>query len=379
MHSHRRAGLAVAALVLPGLLVASAATAAASPVAATAVGSPAPRVTATATQAGKPVPVRPPSSPGAGAGASIPAKPHGLRESSLPSTWTVTLTASPNLLWPTQYSTLTATASTDVGPTPYYVRIYDQTAGAYVVTCATGTTCSIPVTQPTPTTHYYVAVVSYASTGYPPSGEQAVSGEAGVVWHGVSLTLAASQATVPVGAASTLTAATSQDIGPSPFWTAIYDVTTGTRIAVCGYGTMCSATVSQAVATTHEYIAYLSGNSTAYPPPGIQETSLLSFVTWSGLGWRVSLSAPAVTFGSETVTATANGDVGPTPYYIEIFNETGTRLAACGSGSTCSVTFTPSYAGSNLVAFISGYSTAFPPSAIVASSSVITSYLRIIP
>jgi hypothetical protein len=380
MSSHRRARLAVAALALPGLLVASAATAAASPVTATATVVSAPgRVAAAAAQAGKPVPVRPPSSPGAAAGASIPAKPHGLRENSLPSSWTVTLTASPNLLWPTQYSTLTATASTDVGPTPYYLRIYDQTAGAYVVTCATGTTCYTSVTQPTPTTHYYVAVVSYASTGYPPSGEQAVSGEAGVVWHGVSLTLAASQATVPVGTASTLTATTSQDIGPSPFWTGIYDVTTGTRIAVCGYGTTCSAAVSQAAATTHEYIAYLAGNSTAYPPPGIQQTSLLGFVTWSGLRWQVSLSAPAVTFGSETVTATANGDVGPTPYYIEIFNETGTRLAACGYGSTCSVTFTPSYAGSNLVAFISGYSTSFPPSAIVASSNVITSYLRIIP
>ena len=203
-HSHRVAGLAVAALALPGLLLASAAAASASPLTATAASAPA-RVAAAATQAGKPVPVRPPSSPGAGIGASIPAKPHGLRENSPLTTWTVTLTASPNLLWPTQYSNLTATANMDVGPTPYYLRVYDQTAGAYVVTCATGTTCSTSVTQPTPTTHYYVAVVSYASAGYPPSGEQAVSGEAGVVWHGVSLALAASQATVPVGAASTLT------------------------------------------------------------------------------------------------------------------------------------------------------------------------------
>jgi hypothetical protein len=375
MRGYRRTGLAVVALALPGLLLASAGAAAASPVTASPVAASAPAGAAAA----KPVPTRPPSSPRAGIGASIPAKPHGLRESSSVSTWTVTLTASTNLLWPTQYSTLTATANMDVGPTPYYLRIYDQTAGVYVVTCATGATCSTSVTQPTPTTHYYVAVVSFASAGYPPSGEQAVSGQADVVWHGVSLSLAASQATVPVGAASTLTAVTSQDIGPSPFWTEIFDVTTGTRIAVCGYGTTCSATVSQAVATTHEYVAYLSDNSTAYPPPGIQQTSLLSFVTWSGLGWQVSLSAPAATFGSETVTATANGDVGPTPYYIEIFDETGTRLATCGSGSTCSVTFTPGYQGSNLVAFISADSTAFPPPAIVASSNVVTSYLRIIP
>jgi hypothetical protein len=156
-------------------------------------------------------------------------------------------------------------------------------------------------------------------------------------------------------------------------------MTTSTRVAVCGYGTTCSATVSQAAAATHEYVAYLSADSAAYPPPSIQETSLLSFVTWSNLGWRVSLSAPAATFGSETVTAYADGNVGPTPYYIEIFNENGALLALCGSGSTCSATFTPSYAGSNLVAFISGYSTAFPPSPVVASSNVATTYLRIIP
>jgi hypothetical protein len=195
----------------------------------------------------------------------------------------------------------------------------------------------------------------------------------------VSLTLAASQATVPVGASSTLTATTSQNIGPSPFWTEIFDVTTGTRVAVCGSGTVCSTTVSQAAAATHEYVAYLSADSASYPPPSIQETSLLSFVTWSSLGWRVSLSAPAGTYSSETVTATTNADVGPTPYYIEIFNETGALLAVCGSGSTCSATFTPSYAGSNLVAFVSGSSAAFPPPGIVASSNVATTYLRIIP
>jgi hypothetical protein len=271
------------------------------------------------------------------------------------------------------------TASSDVGPTPYYLRIYDVTAGAYVVTCGTGTTCSAPVTQPVPATHYYVAVVSYASTGYPPAGEQAVSSEIGVVWHGVSLTLGASHPTVPVGASSTLTATTSEDIGPSPFWTEIFDVTTGTRVAVCGYGTTCSATVSQAAAATHEYVAYLSANSAAYPPPSIQETSLLSFITWSNLGWRVSLSAPSGTYGSETVTATTNANVGPTPYYIEIFNETGVLLAVCGSGTSCSATFTPSYAGSDLVAFVTSYSTAFPPAGIVASSNVATTYLRIIP
>jgi hypothetical protein len=367
---HRwRARLALTVLAVPGMIMAVTVSAAASPASAPP----------TAARSAKPVPTRPPSSPGAGIGAAIPAKPHRSGGARPLTAWTVTLTASPNLLWPTQYSTLTATASMNVGPTPYYLRIYDETAHAYVVTCGTGTTCSASVTQPTPATHYYIAVVSDASAAYPPGGDQAASSDVGVVWHGVYLSLSASPTTLPAGGASTLTATTSSDIGPSPFWTEIYDATTQTRLAVCGFGTSCSATVSQSAATTHEYIAYLSSNSAAYPPTGIQETSPLSFVTWSNLGWRVSLSAPSATFGNETVTATANGNVGPTPYYIEIFDETGTRLAECGSGSACSVTFPPSYSGSNLAAFISGYSTTLPPAGIVASSNIVTSYLRIIP
>jgi hypothetical protein len=374
-----RARLALTVLAVPGMIIAGAVSAAASPAAASSATAPRAAAPPAAAHSAKPVPSRPPSSPGAGIGAAIPAKPHRSGEIRPLTAWTATLTASPNLLWPTQYSTLTATANMDVGPTPYYLRIYDETAHAYVVTCATGATCSTAVTQPTPTTHYYIAVVSDASASYPPGSEQAVSGYVGVVWHGVYLSLSASPTTLPIGSASTLTATTSQDIGPSPFWTEIYDATTHIRLAVCGWGTSCSATVSQSVATTHEYVAYLSSYSAAYPPAGIQETSLLSFVTWSNLGWRVWLSAPSVTFGNETVTATADGNVGPTPYYIEIFDENGTRLAECASGSACSVTFTPSYGGSNLVAFISNYSTVFPPALIVASSNVVTTYLRIIP
>jgi hypothetical protein len=375
-HAHRWwAKLALTMVAVPGLVMAGSVSALASPAAAPHAAANTP----------KPVPVRPPSSPGAGIGAVIPAKPRWVRGASgasgrTPQTaWTVTLTASPNLLWPTQYSTLTATANMNVGPTPYYLRIYDETAHAYVVTCATGTTCTTSVTEPTPTTHEFVAVVSDASASYPPGSVQATSSALGVVWHGVSLSLSGSPATLPIGSAATLTATTSSDIGPSPFWTEIYDLTTHSRVGVCGFGTTCTATVSQSVATTHEYVAYLSNNSTAYPPPGIQETSRDSFITWSNLGWRVSLSAPAISFGSETVIATANANVGPTPYYIEIFNENGTRLAVCGVGTTCSVNFTPSYFGSNLVAFISSYSTVLPPAGIVASSNVATSFLRILP
>jgi len=76
---------------------------------------------------------------------------------------------------------------------------------------------------------------------------------------------------------------------------------------------------------------------------------------------KISLSAPAGSVnGPETVTATASIDVGPTPYYIQIFNENGTLIQECGDFTVCSVTFFPSTSGSDLVAFI-GNSPGYPP------------------
>ena len=59
-----------------------------------------------------------------------------------------------------------------------------------------------------------------------------------------------------------------------------------------------------------------------------------------GNGFTISLAASTsypYAGGTVTLTATANADVGPTPYYITIYSETtGAELAICGSGTTCS-------------------------------------------
>jgi len=148
---------------------------------------------------------------------------------------------------------------------------------------------------------------------------------------------------------------------------------TGTRLASCGFGTTCSAMVSQP-SGTRSYIAYLSASTTAYPPTQIQSTSNTSYVTWSAAGWRVSLSASPspFTFGTTVLTANANGNVGPTPYFIQIFNENGTRVAICGGGTSCAATVTPAFPpGSDYVAFISDSSSTLPPGNIQASSNVV--------
>lgn len=330
-------------------------------------------MTSSTTTAAKPKPVPP---AGIAVGTAYVPKPHTTSTSHVGvrpmTTWTVSLSASVTYLWPTQYSTLTATASQDVGPTAYFIYIINANTGATVATCGTGTTCSVSLTYPTPTYDDFYAIIATSSAG---ANQQAMSSEIPVDWQGIDLTLAASVNTLPVGNTSTLTATSDTNISSSPFYIQIWDTTAGgaplNAPYTCGGGTTCSVSVSQSVATTHAFVATFAYDSTTYPPSGLQTTSATSYVTWTASGWTVSLNAPAQTInGPETITATANGDVGPTPYYIQIFDENGTRIASCGSGSTCSVSYTPArYPGSCFVAFVASYSTTLPPANIQASSN----------
>lgn len=184
--------------------------------------------------------------------------------------------------------------------------------------------------------------------------------------------VAASGNTTNVGTNVTLTVTSDQDIGPTPYYLQIFDATTGGRVVACGFGTTCSGNVSQSAATTHAYVGYLaSGLEGTNPPSGVVSTSANTFVTWNNLGYRVSVPVQVTCFephGSAVITATANIDVGPTPYFIEIFNQAGTRIGVCGSGSTCQGAGSCGSVGV-YYGFIALGSTSFPPSGIQASSN----------
>ena len=65
--------------------------------------------------------------------------------------------------------TLTATANTDVGPTPYYITIYDETTGAELAVCGSGSTCSATVSESSPGSHVFGAFIGddVPGTGHP--------------------------------------------------------------------------------------------------------------------------------------------------------------------------------------------------------------------
>ncbi len=286
--------------------------------------------------------------------------------------FTIALAATPQTLWPTQYSTLTATTNADVGPTPYYISVYDATSHTELAVCGSGTTCSASVTQQNATTHAYQAYVGdYPASNSPPGFIIISSPVVNVTWQSVTISLAASKTTQSVGNSVTLTSTTSVDIGPTPFYAEIFDTTTGALLMSCGYGTSCAVTTSQTSATTHRFITYVSGYSSVYPPSGIQATSNASYVTWANSGYNLALSMARTSSGQDTVTATSTVNVGPTPYYMEIFDlSTGSRVAVCSTGSSCAATVALVSGRNDFVAFISSLDTTLPPANTQASSNV---------
>jgi len=188
--------------------------------------------------------------------------------------------------------------------------------------------------------------------------------------------------TVPTGTAVTLTAVSSVDVGPTPYYIEIFDNNTGTLIARCGRGTTCTVSVRFDTPAAHRYIAYIAGYSATYPPAGIQSASVDAepWVTWTSSDLRVGVSTswgdPSQPY---SVTATTNADVGPTPYYIEIFSEfrdpvTGldngfSLLAACSSGTTCPSGDVP--AGTRVTAFVAPLVRSLPPGTVANSRTVL--------
>ena len=172
-------------------------------------------------------------------------------------------------------ATLTATYSLDVGPTPYYIEIFDHTTGALVKECATGKTCSKAVSYNYPTTHTYAAYVSGYGTTEPPPNVQTKSNPETIVWQN-QLVLNGPQAVFNNGTA-TLTANASFDVGPTPYYIEIFDQTTRLLVpSACGYGTVCTVSVQiiQSCHTVfHTFIADLAEYGTTDPPPGIVATS----------------------------------------------------------------------------------------------------------
>jgi hypothetical protein len=98
---------------------------------------------------------------------------------------------------------------------------------------------------------------------------------------GFMISLAASSPSAFVGQSVTLTATTNADVGPTPYYITIYSETTGAELAVCGFGTTCSATVSQNATGVQDFEAFVGDDVAGEGHPGFTLVSSNEVpVTW---------------------------------------------------------------------------------------------------
>jgi len=98
-----------------------------------------------------------------------------------PVPFAVALVAEPPAAAPGTPIVLHAVANQDVVTTPYAIHIFDDQSGLLVVSCATGMTCSAPVTSATSQTKTYTAYIGSPSATAPPAFTQAQS-QTTVTW-----------------------------------------------------------------------------------------------------------------------------------------------------------------------------------------------------
>jgi hypothetical protein len=184
---------------------------------------------------------------------------------------TTTAAANPTTVSPGESSIVTVRASRDVGPTPFFIRIFDTTSSSLIQTCAFGTTCSVSVRQLQPTTHVFLGRITTSNFRDVLAGGD--SNRAYVTWNAMwRLSLTANPAPITLGS-TTLTAATNRDVGPTPFFIFIFredgpDNGAGTLLNRCAFGTSCVATDFPGVSPGTDYVAFVAPFSLGAPPLG---------------------------------------------------------------------------------------------------------------
>lgn len=190
-----------------------------------------------------------------------------------------------------------------------------------------------------------------------------------------AITLSASPMQLWPTMTTTITAIANADVGPTPDYLSIYDMTDQAYVATCASGTTCSVGVTSKTATTTQYVAYVGANPTdnSAPPPNEDVASPVVGVNWFSVGIGLTGSSVAHINDPVTLTATTSRDVGSSPFYIEIYDVSGglgngILKGYCASGTSCSISVTASIRiTSTYVAYVAPYGA--PPNLAQAQSN----------
>lgn len=222
---------------------------------------------------------------------------------------------------------------------------------------SSGTWCMISATEANVSRQYRGIVYGTATA----------SSEIDLTWGYLgSVGLTANPYTSQLGVNTAIIATYPVDVGPSPYYLKVFDLTTGGSIVTCSSGTSCSASVSYGSTATHQLGAYLTTQNAALPVTGLPlNQQAYAEATWASTGFQVSLSR-----GSDGFVATTNRDVNSTPYHITIYKPGSTvPVTTCSRGTSC---LSNPACGGELIAFVSKLGNTYPPPETQANSSRIS-------
>jgi hypothetical protein len=171
--------------------------------------------------------------------------------------------------------TLTATWDCDIGPTPYWVQIYDTVTGELVGNCGAGTTCTATVTEPGSSTHNYEAFIDEGGSTPPTPDGDNNSVNAYVTWQSpgdhISVSLSGPSAIGWDSGPGIYTAYANHHF---PFYIEIFDEATSTLLAACFPGNSCTVSFTPGQGSLTDLVAFVSRHrSTALPPVGTMASS----------------------------------------------------------------------------------------------------------
>jgi hypothetical protein len=228
-------------------------------------------------------------------------------------------------------------------------------------------------------------VVAGSTTTYPP--QNVAAGSATLTASPWELSLVS---TPNADKTFTLTATSNYQVGLSSYTLAVYDTTTGRRVAFC-YGsgsaacpagttlsvkTVPQGTTSQMSEVAHGFVAVVANSSASYPPANLAAVS----ATLEADSWSAALSSTPSGNGTLTLRATSSYNIGASSYVLAIYDLTtgvrvsngfcyGTGSARCVNGDTLEKVIGSASVTHEFVAVVSDSSTAYPPLNIAAQST----------
>jgi glycoside hydrolase-like protein len=250
----------------------------------------------------------------------------------------LTLTADKTTLAYGSTTVLDASTDTSVTGTPWAIEVFDATTKTLVGACTQSNECQVAFTGKTGL-HTFVGYVVEPTPSLPSTGVHLTSNTVAVRWLGIGLAVDGPSIVAP-GKGVTFTAYASEDVGRLGYRIELHDPNSGQRLTYCSHGTTCSMSLVEPSGGVYGVLATLEATS---PNPNAGDVTHVAsgavFGTWLDVHLTAT-STSAAQGGTVWLTATANADLGQTPWSLYIFNQGGQEIGSPCNTTSCDASIT---------------------------------------